>query len=575
MNSVPGQEAPLPRPHRWEPVAVLLLLSAFFAFNLVTCDYYPAVWCDEVLFSEPAINLVKHGTFTTTVWEYNPANTFPVVNCPLYSMALVPWLAATGTTLLAVRSLNYALMATVALLVWLASRRFGVVQSPWARLMMVALVHLGYGMSYSYRCSRPDILGMLCLLLLLFAFAIRRRRHREICLLALAAVSVWIGFQVALFAAFASCAAWLLLRRVRFRDLIVLGLGMLIGAGSLILLLSWHGVLSGFHLSVIGLIGKNYAHSRDSSVAAAFLRMILRTPVNYLSDFSTLALNLGLVILLATGWKRLSSAARRLALYCLLLVLAVPFLFNLVGHYAFYYSYLRFAPATLGLFGVYSALVPAGAPVRTGLRFVFFTAVAVAGLVGLPLRLAFTFTFVDPCPRSEIRRIVSSRIHPADVVFSDYASFFEIKEVARLVYDPYFSSTLVPRNVPGLDFTDEEKRAISVLVIRPEQLERLAGFFGGKWSAVSDRFGETQDVGRMARVPIIGSRLAHYAAQPQNERYQLQIFRRSRTSPETPAAARPSPEPRRRVEKEIAETAPVCSAFRVKWPIRSTYPSPI
>jgi len=59
------------------------------------------------------------------------------------------------------------------------------------------------------------------------------------------------------------------------------------------------------------------------------------------------------------------------------------------------------------------------------------------------------FPLVKSPPRSEVRRIVRSRILPADVVFSDYAHFFEVKEVARLVYDPISQSELVPRNVPG------------------------------------------------------------------------------------------------------------------------------
>src|SRR6266481_8306992 len=75
------------KPARWEFVSVLLLISGLFAFNLATYNYFPAVWCDEVSFSEPAINKILHGAYTTTVWEFNPANTFQIVNCPLYGMS--------------------------------------------------------------------------------------------------------------------------------------------------------------------------------------------------------------------------------------------------------------------------------------------------------------------------------------------------------------------------------------------------------------------------------------------------------------------------------------------------------
>jgi hypothetical protein len=536
-QSVEPAQLPLERrirPTRAEWLTVLCLIVLLLGFNIVTCDYYPTVWCDEVLFSEPAINMVKHGCFTTTVWEYNPANTFPVVNCPLYPMALVPWLAVTGTTLLAVRSLNYTLMAVSAFLVWLVSWRFGLVKTAWARLTMVALLHLGYGMSFSYRCSRPDILGMLCLLLLLFAFAIRAPRPRAILLFLLAAVSVWIGLQVALFAAFASFLAWRLLRQGTFKDLIVLALGMAAGAGSLVLFLAWHRVLPYFFTSIIGLIGKSYAHTQAARAGSALVRTLLGTPRNYLGDPTTLVLVAGLLVLLVAGWGRLSAATRRLALYSLLLFLAIPFLFNVVGHDAFYYSYLRFVPVTLALFAAYSELATASARVRPVLKLAFVTSVCIGALVGLPSRLGLMLAIVKGPPRSEVRRIVSSNIVPTDVVFSDYAPFFEVKEVAGTVYDPYFSSELIRRNVLGFDFTAEQKHAISVLVIRPEQEERMTRFFGGRWKAVSEPFGDFADFHLVTRLPFIGRKLANYANQPQNERYQVQIFRRH---PDVPAAA--------------------------------------
>ncbi len=58
---------------------------------------------------------------------------------------------------------------------------------------MVVLLHLGYGMTFSYRCSRPDTLGMYCLLLLILALSIPHRRGRGICVLLLGALAVWIG----------------------------------------------------------------------------------------------------------------------------------------------------------------------------------------------------------------------------------------------------------------------------------------------------------------------------------------------------------------------------------------------
>src|SRR5215831_288125 len=87
-------------PNQTEYLGLFAMLVLLLALNLATYNQYPEVWCDEVWFSEPAVNLVKYGSFTTSTWQLQPANTFPAVNCPLYSMALVPWVAAFGTSVL-------------------------------------------------------------------------------------------------------------------------------------------------------------------------------------------------------------------------------------------------------------------------------------------------------------------------------------------------------------------------------------------------------------------------------------------------------------------------------------------
>src|ERR1700704_524671 len=114
---VPGHELT----RRFEWLSVIGLLLFFLAFNLATYNYYPTVWTDEVTFSEPAINLIQTGHFTTTTWQFQPANTFWGVNSPLYSLALSGWLRMTGTSLLAVRSFNFVLTAFAAFLLWMAA----------------------------------------------------------------------------------------------------------------------------------------------------------------------------------------------------------------------------------------------------------------------------------------------------------------------------------------------------------------------------------------------------------------------------------------------------------------------
>ena len=523
------------KPPAWEWSALFLLLASFLAFNLCTYTLYPNVWCDEVWFSEPAVNLVQHGSFTTTTWQFQPANTFPTVNCPLYSLALAPWMKLTGTSLLSVRSFNYALMAASAFLLWVISWRFCLVTTSASRLLMVGLLHLGYGISFAYRCSRPDILGLVCLSLLALSFGLKRRMIREACLLALAALTTWIGLQVSLFAWFASAMAWFLLRRISLRDLILISIGMSLGLASLLSFFAAKGVLSHFLPMVAGWLGKRYAHSPSVPLSSRAFTVLRDTLTSYVDDFTTLALTLGLGVLLALAWKRFSPAFRPFLVCMIVLIFVTPVLFNLVGHYAFYYSYVRFVPATLAFFGAWSALTgknrsapdqPLSTILLCALRFTFVTTLIAAVALGLPLRLAVTLTSSQLLPRSDIQRHVRSSIRPSDVVFTDHAPFFEIKQAATTVYDRNYSSSFFHQHIQGHDFTPEEKHSINVLVIRPAEAEFTTNFFGGHWQPVGAPFGDTQDFSKLASLPLVGPRLAHYGVQPQTERYQLQIFRR-------------------------------------------------
>jgi hypothetical protein len=512
-----------------------LLLAVFLGFNLATYIDYPEVWCDEVWFSEPAVNRVAYGSFTTMVYEFQPPGTFPAVNCPLYLVALVPWLSITGTSVLAIRSLNYVLMALGAFLVWIVSWRFNLVGKPLHRLLMVVALHLGYGMSFAYRCSRPDILGMDCLLLLLLSFQIQRRLWREVCIALFSALTVWIGLQVSLFAWFAALGGWLFLRRIGFREMAVVCLSMAASAGVMLLFFAYKGVLQYFLLLTIGILGKHYAHKTELTLAAKIWKVASNTLLCYEEDFTVLLLTIGLILVLVPAWKRLASATRSLVLYCAILVFGTPALFNLVGHYAFYYSYARVVPATLAFFAVWSSLLrPPSVPDASKaagssfarLNWFCLTILALALAVGLPLRLAMTAMTAKIADRREVQALLRAHIHPEDVVCSDYAYFFEVKRTARRVYDRFCSPALLWTFIPGRDLTPEQKNSVSVLVIRPNEKDFVTAYFGGQWTAESEPFGDSFEPGFLGRLPVLGNRIVHYLNQRQTERYPLQIFRK-------------------------------------------------
>ena len=63
-------------------------------------------WIDEVMFVDTPMRYVRGAGWTTHSW-YSIANQEPfMLYPPLYSMILVPWMKAFGTSVFACRSLN-------------------------------------------------------------------------------------------------------------------------------------------------------------------------------------------------------------------------------------------------------------------------------------------------------------------------------------------------------------------------------------------------------------------------------------------------------------------------------------
>src|SRR6185312_15504241 len=110
----------------------------------------------------------------------------------------------------------------------------------------------------------------------------------------------------------------------------------------------------------------------------------------------------------------------------------------------------------------------------------------------------------------------------------DYESFFEAKEVAQTVFAPSYSKQFVDLSVQSHDFSDEEKKRINVIIIPVKESERLKQYFGGKWEAASEPFGNSYSLGKLAKLPIVGHKIEHYFNNPQVVRYQLQVWRRAK-----------------------------------------------
>lgn len=504
------------KPAKSQLLIIIILLIVLFLSSLLTCRLYPSVWRDEISFSEPAINLVQSGTFSTANWPFQPENTFWAVNTPLYSWILAAWLKIFPATVLGVRSLNYLLFGMASFLVWNISGRFGIAKTPLSRLLLVATVHCGGAIALAYRGSRPDVLGMLSLLLVILVLSAKSSPRRYMALLLVSAITPWVGLQVGMYAGIACFLAWLILRVITLTD--VLLVGGAIGAGTVALasFLVWQHAL-GFYLNSIHFVVDSTAQS--SAGPGNWVLAHIRTALQcYKMDFSLLPILAGVVFYLFVLARRLQRPNRFLARYVVTLYLIVPIIFSFTGHFSPFYGYMIYIPLVFGLFALRSEALN-GLQAGKRLEFIFIFAIATAMLVGLPMRLALPSAYCQIVPGRLIRDNIQAKVRPEDVVFCEPTVYFETRQAARRVLTTdYFEFRT---------FSASQKAAISVMILKPDSADFFMKFFGGEWRPISEPFGDSCSPPRMSRFPRLETFLKGYFSNSTNERFQVCVYRRS------------------------------------------------
>jgi hypothetical protein len=251
--------------------------------------------------------------------------------------------------------------------------------------------------------------------------------------------------------------------------------------------------------------------------------------LSYFGDFSNLPLIAGLIgFWLFRPTSAPSRANRQAILLLVALVVAMPIVFNIIGHFQIYYAYMVYTPLLLAFVAGYDAVSSGAAAARSSLlRIVFVGTAVAAGLVGLPSRLMLSKAFCQIGSRPAYAAFIQKHVTPNDVVYCDSNIFFETKHSIQRVFTPMFAKHTMKVSPQGHEFSPQEKQALTVMIIRPQDYPDLIQYFGGQWEAVSEPFGDTVAFDRVPELPLLGTKLRRHLQQPQMTRYQVQIYRRS------------------------------------------------
>lgn len=443
---------------RREAALLAALLVAFLAVNLATATRYPAVWVDEIQFADPAVNHVLGHGFTSSVWVKQTAGELWAGNAPLYPLLLTSWLSLLGVSALAVRSLNYVLVALAALLLVVFLRRTRVVPSERGRLLVAALFLLGHGVMFCYRMGRYDVLGMVWAVLAALVWAgpggaggLVRLALIGLLLpatgLQLVPASVLLAGVLVVFqgrAALSRAAALL-------GGVAAGGLALRAGLGAL-------GVWEAFRASTsaVGVIGKGV------------LGKVRELPRIYAADKSFVLVLLCALLLGLLSRGELVRRFRTSPLaFGLVVAAVVPPALQVAAKFPIYYVWMAYLPLLVGVV----ATLETAPPPAWG-RLAVGAALALAAAVGLPARLAVVSTLWAERDPARLEAAVASRIGPSDVVVTDFKAYYVVKRTARALYGLPYLGLLTP----------PEKEAVTVLLVREEAVPAVVGAVGGVWA---------------------------------------------------------------------------------------------
>ena len=118
--------------------------------------------------------------------------------------------------------------------------------------------------------------------------------------------------------------------------------------------------------------------------------------------------------------------------------------------------------------------------------------------------------FCEIVPRKDYTPMIQAQIERQDVILSHYVTLFEAKQVAQEVHSLMYAKQLVNLLVHAHGFSPEERKRMTLLIPWPEQIESLSEYFGGKWIAVSEPFGDSYALQDLGGFQLLARRLGSH-----------------------------------------------------------------
>ena len=328
-----------------------------------------APWVDEVMFIDTPMHFINGKGWTTYAW-YSVAKQTPfLLYPPLYSMMMVLWMKAFGTTLIACRSLNLIVTMLIGVGLLRICRQLGLKMSLIQIGILVVLLWCTDDMMYMYANGRPDLLGAAILIYAISEMICLNHKKKGWSLILLTALLFMSGIQSAVYLYILLLLAYLTLKD--YRDVIkritaFSAFGTFLGFLLVCAFMAYHDHLIAFVVNMLSysntlmnlamIILPILADSFGIDVTLYIEKIANNTTdVPFYSRILTIYTHPAYVTLLVVALFVFLSEYRSIkvsSLYVMMrllfvIVLSIPFLMNLAGRFPDYYYWMVYIPLFL------------------------------------------------------------------------------------------------------------------------------------------------------------------------------------------------------------------------------------
>lgn len=324
-------------------------------------------WIDEVMFIDTPMNYVKGMGWTTHSW-YSIANQEPfMLYPPLYSMILVPWMTAFGTSIFACRSLNVVITLFIGWglikVLQQLNQKISIIQI----LLLLIILWYTSDMVFMYSNGRPDLMGALFLVLIANEIlnAIKSGK-RKWSIFVLSTLLTTTAIQTAVCLVLLLLLSFLVLDTYR-NDIKCLALlsvsGIFMGFIINCAFMAYHGHLMSFVVNI-------FSYSGTAKAIAAFILPMMGDCLGFdaaylMGKLSKMGIESSLYMRLLSAFTRPAYLALLIAdfvflllylkslkkepyymiiRYLFIMTIGIPLLMVLIGRYESYYYWMAYLP---------------------------------------------------------------------------------------------------------------------------------------------------------------------------------------------------------------------------------------